>query len=291
MRLLACVNGQIVPMEKATVSSFDFGFLYGVGLFETFRTWRGKLFALELHLARLLQSVQQLGWQLPFGADTLAEWVQETVNANAETGQHRHDFRLRLTVTPGVVDTKQGWWDWTTTHPTVTIHAIPLPPDFDERNAKGWTAVIAPWRRTKDFPLWKIKSANYFANLMARRYAKERDADEALWLNTEGHLTEGTATNFFLVCNGELWTPLVSEGLLPGIVRQIVVELAPTMNIVVHEAPLPLSKLNNADEAFVTNAVIGVVPLTRVERQMMPSRKIAQMLHKLFIAKAVGDWC
>lgn len=286
MRLFACVNGKIVPIEQATISSLDFGFLYGVGVFETFRTWKGRLFALERHLMRLQQSMQRLGWHLPFGTETLMAWVQQTVDANEQAMKGRRDLRLRLTVTPGIVDAERGWWDWTIKQPTVIIHAAPLPVDFDERNAQGWTAVIAPWRRPKDFPLWQIKSVAYFANVLAKRYAKERDADEALWLNTDGNLTEGTATNLFIARSGELWTPPASEGLLAGIARQIVMELAQGMGIAVHEEPLPLSALKDADEAFVTNAVIGVAPLTKIEGQTMPSTIKAHALRKRYLAEA-----
>ncbi len=284
--LFAFVNGQIVPIEQASVSSMDFGFLYGVGIFETFRTWQGRLFALERHLTRLQQSTQRLGWMLPFGTETLTAWVQQTVNANAQVLRGGHDLRLRLTVTPGVVDAERGWWNWTAGQPTVIIHAVPLPADFDRLSAQGWTAVIAPWRRPKNFPLLSIKSSAYFANLLARRYAKENGADEALWLNMDGNLTEGTATNFFIVSDGELWTPPASEGLLTGIARQIVMELAQKIGIAVREKPLPLSALDDADEAFVTNAVIGVMPLTKVEGRPLPSMTMATAFRERYLAEA-----
>ncbi|MFN3422578.1 MAG: aminotransferase class IV, partial [Armatimonadota bacterium] len=215
--MIACVNGKLVSADEAFVSSFDFGFLYGVGLFETFRTWNGKLLALEQHLKRLETDLLALGWSLPVSKDTLCDWVRETVKANSNIIVKGQDLRLRLTVTPGIVDPQKGWWELGTNEPTIVIHATPLPADFDQRNENGWTAVITPWRRPKDFPLWQIKATSYFANVIARRYAKSRGADESIWLNTDGNLTEGTATNLFLVCGGELWTAPKQEGLLPGV--------------------------------------------------------------------------
>ncbi len=269
--MIACVNGKLISADEAFVSSFDFGFLYGVGLFETFRTWNGKLFALERHLKRLETDLLALGWSLPISKDTLCDWVRETVKANSNITVKGQDLRLRLTVTPGIVDLKRGWWELETSEPTIIIHATPLPADFDQRNEKGWVAVIMPWRRPKDFPLWQIKATSYFANVIARRYAKSKGADEAVWLNTDGNLTEGTATNLFLVCKGELWTAPRQEGLLPGVMRSLVIELAKNLGLKVCERPLPVEILQEAEEAFVTNAVIGIVPLRKLEGKIFTS--------------------
>ncbi len=284
--LFACVNGRIVPASQATVSSFDFGFLYGVGLFETLRTWKGHLFALERHLMRLEQDCRALGWQLPFGRETLAQWLQETVQANASFLANGQDLRLRLTVTPGLVDPAKGWWAISAQQPTVVIHATPLPPDFDARHERGWTAVLAPWRRPRSFPLWQFKTTNYFANVLARQYALQQGADEALWCNTEERLVEGTATNFFAIYNGELWTPPPEEGLLPGIARSVVLEVAVALGLPVCEHPVPLELLPRLEEAFVTNAVIGVVPLTKVGDRLLPSRRIANAVRTAYLERA-----
>ncbi len=284
--LFACVNGRIVPASQATVSSFDFGFLYGVGLFETLRTWKGHLFMLERHLVRLEQDCRALGWQLPFGRETLAQWLQETVQANAAFLANGQDLRLRLTVTPGLVDPTKGWWAVSAQHPTVVIHATPLPPDFDARHERGWTAVLAPWRRPLSFPLWQFKTTNYFANVLARQYALQQGADEALWCNTEERLVEGTATNLFVVYNGELWTPPPEEGLLPGIARSVVLEVAVALGLTVCERPVPLDLLPCLEEAFVTNAVIGVVSLTKVGDRLLPLRRIADAVRTAYLERA-----
>ncbi len=276
--LFACVNGKVIPAAQATVSSFDFGFLYGVGLFETLRTWNGRLFAVERHLTRLEDDCRALGWALTVGREKLAEWLRETVAANKRFLDNGQDLRLRITVTPGIVDPAKGWWEIPPQEVTVVIHATPLPPDFDLRHERSWRAVIAPWRRSREFPLWRFKATTYFANVLARRYAREHGADEALWCNTEERFTEGTATNLFVVIDGEIWTPPPDEGLLPGVARSLVMELAPTLGIAVHERPIPLSLLTEAEEAFVTNAVIGVVPLTKVGDKLFPSTSISQQL-------------
>jgi len=279
---IACINGELVPREEAKVSSFDFGFLYGVGLFETFRTWRGRLVGLERHLSRLMKDATNLGWQLPPTLETLTDWVLQTLKANKSLIAEGKDVRVRITVTPGTVDPAKGWWDFASAEPTVVIHVTPLPPDFDSRNERGWTAVLAPWQRPKDFPLWQIKATTYFANVLARRHARSQGADEALWLNTDGNLTEGTATNLFVVCDSEIWTPPPEEGLLPGVARTLVFELAASLGITVLERPIPLSTLSRAEEAFLTNAVIGLVPLTKIGDTLLPSTQTSLQLRSAF---------
>jgi branched-chain amino acid aminotransferase len=284
--IIACINGKLVPVEEAKVSSFDFGFLYGVGLFETFRTWRGRLVGLERHLSRLVKDATSLGWQLPLSSETLTDWVLQTLKANRSLIAEGKDVRVRITVTPGIVDPAKGWWNIAADEPTVVIHVTPLPRDFDSRNERGWTAVLAPWRRPKDFPLWQIKATTYFANVLARRYARAQGADEALWLNTDGNLTEGTATNLFVICDGEIWTPPPEEGLLLGVARSLVFELAASLGIIVLERPIPLSTLSRAEEAFLTNAVIGVVPLTKIGDIPLPSTRTS-----FHLRSALFDHC
>ena len=282
--LVACVNGKLVPAAQALVSSFDFGFLYGVGLFETFRTWKGKLVALERHLKRLESDLHALGWKLPFGMETIERWVHETLEANRDVLAEGRDLRLRITVTPGIVDPQKGWWELGTSEPTTVIHATPLPKDFDRRNELGWKAVIAPWKRPKDFPLWQFKATTYFANVLARQHAKSQGYDEAIWLNSDGNLTEGTATNLFLVRNGELLTAPPEEGLLAGVMRSLVIEFASELGLKVCERPLPFEILREADEAFVTNAVVGVVPLTQLADKKFLSMTLAKRIRSTLLA-------
>jgi len=282
--VIVCINGELKRAEDAKVSSFDFGFLYSVGLFETLRTWDGRLFGLKRHLTRLLKDAMELGWQLTLTMETLSNWVWQTLEANKLFITKDGDVRIRITVTPGAVDPTKGWWEIKADKPTVVIHVTPLPPDFDSRNEKGWSAVLAPWHRSKDLPLWQVKATTYFANVLARRYAKLQGADEALWLNTDGNLTEGTATNLFLVCEGALWTPPPNEGLLPGITRSLVIDLARSLGVAVYERPIPLEALNQAEEAFVTNAVVGVVPLRKINDLSIPATQISFQFRSFLFA-------
>lgn len=285
---ILCINGEFVPLHMARVSCLDFGFLYGVGLFETFRTWKGRLFAFERHIERLRRSICQLGWETQFCAEKLTEWVYETIRKNAISLEEGQDLRLRITVTPGIVDFRRGWWEFDGDKLTVVIHAAPLPIGFDERHEHGLSAAIAPWRRQKDLPLWQFKSSSYFANVIAKRWALENGFYEAIWVNSEGNLTEGTSTNFFLVFGGEILTPPKEEGLLPGIGRQVAIELAEQLGMKVTQKPVPMSLIESADEAFLTNALIGVAPLLKLEHRQLPKMDIGKQLRKAYLEHAVA---
>jgi branched-chain amino acid aminotransferase len=282
-----CLNGQMLSVGERCLRANDFAVLYGAALFETFRTWHGRFWELTCHWRRLRESATWLGWGEKLPPDeTLTEWVQQTFAVNRPAAPER-DWRFRVTVSPGVADWQKGWWEWGEGEPTVLITATPLPLGFDARLKAGWQAVFAPWRRPKEFPLWQVKSANYLANLLARRYAHQQGAQEAIWLNTDGNLTEGTSTNLFLVVNGCLLTPPVEEGLLAGVTRQFILALAPQMGFPVKEVPLPLTMLDRAQEAFVTNAVVGVVPLTAMEGQRFQVR-LTQRLRTRFLSHVCG---
>lgn len=289
--LVACINGKLVPLNEAKTSSLDFGFLYGVGLFEALRTWKGMIFALEKHIQRLFNGISELGWEVPINADELTQWVCQTICANYCHIERSNDLRLRITVTPGTVDMRRGWWDFSGCEPTIVIHAVPLPRNFDEQIEHGWTATFAPWHRHKDLPLLQLKSSSYFANIIAKRWAKANGFDEAIWLNTDGNLTEGTSTNIFFVNNGEILTPPPSEGLLPGIARKIVMELAEEMGIKAKECPVPSNFVEIADEAFLTNAVIGVVPVRQLAHRKLANMTLTKQIRGAYISNAVRLGC
>ncbi|HEY4711327.1 MAG TPA: aminotransferase class IV [Dehalococcoidia bacterium] len=277
------LNGQFVPRSKAKLSPFDHGFLYGYGLFETMRAYQGHIFRLDRHLARLRRSAQTIGLANKLAASDLEAACMKTLEANK-----LKDARLRLTVSAGQGDMTPD--PSICSSPTVLIivqNLIPLPPGKYE---SGFTAALSSLRRNSQSPLSRLKSTCYMENILARMQAKAMGCDEAILLNEQGYLAEGSTTNIFLASNGELITPSLESGVLPGITREAVLEIARTSNIKTLERQVELKELIEAEEAFVTNSVLELMPLTWFEGKSIGSGKPGRMTKELLTAyrKLVG---
>lgn len=252
------LDGAYLPAAEARVAADDAGLLYGRGLFETFRARRGAVYRLERHLERLAAGAQVLGIALPPALAELPDVVRElTERCGLE------DARVRLTLTAGPstgLRASAGGG-----RPSLLIQARPAT-DYPERlHEVGVAAVVASVRRNETSPLSRVKSLNYLDNLLAREEARRAGADEALFLNTRGLLADGSASNIFILRGGGLLTPPVEDGALPGVTRGAVLELAGAADITAREASLSREELLGADEAFLTNAVAGVLPLVSVD--------------------------
>ena len=253
-----CLNGEIVPAAEARVGIFDHGLLYGDGLFETCRAYGGRIFRLDAHLARLEQGARVLNLTLPWSRDSLVEAVYRTLAAN-----NLLDAVLRLTVTrgegPPVPDPS------VCAAPTFFIAARPWAPIPPAAYEAGYRAVIAESvRQNSASPFSRLKSLNFGLSQMARGEARTRGADEALLLNEHGRLAEGSVTNLFAVLGSRLVTPPPAEGCLPGVTRAAVLELAPSVGLAAEETTLTPDELARADEAFLTNSALEIMPLTRL---------------------------
>ena len=255
MSELVHLNGSLVPRSDARIAALDYGFLYGYGLFETMRAYGGRVFRLDRHLDRLGRSAERLG--IAVETPALENAVVETIRANGLS-----DARLRLTVSAGEGGTVPD--PGTCEEPTVLVvagHYQPLPDGVYQR---GFRAVVSSIRRNSQSPLTGMKSLNFLESMLARREARVAGADEALLLNERGLLAEASMSNVFLVSDGALRTPGLSCGVLPGITREVVLELAKKNGIDTAECELTLDELRQAEEAFLTNSVMEVMPLTGV---------------------------
>ncbi len=276
------LNGQLIPRSKAKLSPFDHGFLYGYGLFETMRAYNGHIFRFDRHLARLRHSAQSLGLthsilNVVEGKQSLETACMETLEANK-----LKDARLRLTVSAGEGDMTPD--PSTCPSPTVLITArnlIPLPP---EKYESGFKAALSPLRRNSQSPLSRLKSTCYTENILARMAARAAGCDEAILLNERGYLAEGSTTNIFLANNGELITPSLESGVLPGITREAVLEMARASNIKTMERQVELKELIVAEEAFVTNSILELMPLTWFEGKLIGTGKPGQLTKELLTA-------
>jgi branched-chain amino acid aminotransferase group I len=254
------LNGDFINSAEATVPLMDYGFLYGYGLFETMRAYEGKIFRLDDHLCRLAEAADTLGISINIGE------VSEAITKVLRVNQLR-EARVRLTVSRGAGPMTPNPTACAT--PTVAVTAAPYEPLPEAAYQRGFHAIVSTMQRNSGSPLTGLKTANYLGNLLAREAARAAGADDAILLNERGELAEASASNLFLVTDGVLQTPPVEAGILPGITRAVVMELASGLDISARESTLSLEELYRADEAFLTNSIMEIMPLTQVEGKMV----------------------
>ena len=280
---LAFVNDALVPADQASVSIYDTGFLHAAGLFETMRSYQDRVFRLADHLHRLLDSAQQLGLRLTQSADDLAQAVTAVLNAN-----HLTDALIRLTVTSGATRNP----DPDNPPPnTLIVTAQPLPcQDLDQIN-HGVMVVINPCKQNPHDPLVTHKTLAYFSRLIFLQQAQQKQAAEALIFSPTNHLIGACLSNVFLVRDHRLLTVPLDAPAFPGLTRRTVIELAQQNHIELEEKQLVIKDLLQADEIFLTNTVMELIPVSRVEQHVVGSEKpgpIYRRLHQLYRQAALN---
>jgi len=261
MEEIVYLNGELIPRSEARVSVFDHGFLYGYGLFETMRAYHGKIFLLERHLKRLMDSAEAIGLGASLMGIDLVKACLDTLRAN-----NLEDARLRLTVSNGEVDDFP--WAGISRTPTVVVTARSYTPFSAEKYQQGFKVGVSSVRRCQQSLISRIKSANSLVSVLARMEAVADGLDEALLLNDRGFIAEGGGSNVFFVKSSGLLTPSLESGILPGITRGVVMELAEALGIGVTEGDVGLADLKQCDEAFFTNSMIEIMPLVAVRDDM-----------------------
>lgn len=253
------VSGRMVAEAEATVSALDAGLLLGAGLFETLRTYGGRPFRLARHMARMRASGQFFRIFVRETDDEIAAVIARLLEANGLP-----DARIRITATRGPVI--EGLSDDEAPWATLLVTAggqVTYPPDLYERGA---TAVVSDIRANETDPVTFHKTTNYLANLLAIRDAHSGGATEALRFNTRNRLAEGAISNVFLVSAGRLLTPPVEDGLLAGITREAVLEVAAEIGVPAEQRSLTVDDMLAADEVLLTNAIMEVMPVVRFEK-------------------------
>ena len=269
--------GYLFHVHRRTLSPFDHGFLYGYGLFETMRADNGAIFRLDRHLARLRGAAEMLGIHSQLASIYLEKACYDTLNLNKLT-----DARLRLAVSAGEGDITPN--PATCKQITVFIAARPLTPLSPENYQKGFRAAVSSLRRNSQSPLSRLKTSCYLENILARQEARAKSADEAIMLNETGMVAEGSSSNIFCISDSVLLTPSIDCGALPGITREAVLELAPALGIRVKETELMPQVLLQAEEAFFTNAVIEIMPLTYIDDRQIGTGKAGAVTHTIMRA-------
>lgn len=249
MTIRVWVNGKLVGSDPS-LSALDHAVTVGDAVFETCKVENGEVFALERHHDRLDRSLKGLG--LPVAdRDRLAEGIAAVLTEPLEFGRVRYS----VTAGPGPLGSDRG-----DAEPTYIVLAGPVP-----RPEPATAITTVPWTRNENSAVVGLKTTSYAENVVALAYAKERGGSEAIFANTRGELCEGTGSNIFVVVDGELLTPPVDSGLLPGITRDLVLAAAQAEGIPTREVALPLSVLQTADEVFITSSTRDVQAVWRVD--------------------------
>ena len=277
------LNNQFLEEEQAQISIRDTGLLHAAGVFTTMRSYGGKVFRLGLHLARLRRSCEALFIPLQYKDETLIQATEELLRRN-----NLPAARLRLTVTRGVA--QQDPLHGMRLAPTAFLTATELSPYPREYYDRGLTVILLDDQKLNPYDLQAgHKTLNYFSRLAALRSANQRAAGEALWFNVHNYLQSGSISNVFIVKDSVLITPPTPADLLdpkiaervpypksatlPGITRQTVLELAEQNGIVTRIAGVDVNQLLEADEAFLTNSIMGVMPVCRIEKKAIGEDK------------------
>ncbi len=287
----AWLNGSLVEEDAATVSIRDTGLLHAAGVFTTMRSHDRKVFRLDAHLKRLRLSCEHLFVPLEYKDEQLAGAVSALIEKNGlEQG------RLRLTVTRGAAhqDPLHGLH----LRPNVFLTATSLEPYPEEFYRRGLTVVLIDDQKLNPFDLQAgYKTLNYFSRLAGLREANRRGAGEGLWFNVSNFLQSGSISNVFVVKDGVLLTPPTPEELedaglagsfrlprsavLPGITRAAVLELAKEEEIETRLAEIDINLLLSADEVFLTNSIMGVMPVCRIERKALADDRPGPITRRL----------
>ncbi len=272
---LIYVDGKFCPKGEAKISVYDHGLLYGDGVFEGIRCYNGNVFRLKQHIDRLYDSARAINLEIPVSKKEMTGIVLDSIRKN-----NLGDAYVRLVVTRGVGDL--GLDPRKCPKPTVICIAQSFAPLYGDLYEKGICVVTVGTRRTSCDALdIKAKTLNYLNNIMGKIQANLAGCDEALMLNGLGHVAEGTGDNFFVVKDGELWTPPTGAGVLLGITRGAIIELAEKMKIPVREKNLTLFDVYTADEAFMTGTAAEVIPVVKLDSRRIGDGKPGEVTKKL----------
>ncbi len=236
------LNGELQPAATARIAPFDRGLTVGCAVFETVRAAKGKLHAVTRHWRRLVGSCRILGIHPP-SRSVFVNSMEQTLRANK-----LREARVRFTITAGDTESTLPLHDGP---PTVLVHAVPAP-----RYSKAESVLTAPWFRNERSAITGAKCTSYAENMLALAHAHARGAGETIFRNTRGELCEGATTNLFIVHDRKVRTPPLESGCLPGVTRQLVLELCREHQIPCTEVTLhPGRPRTDADEAFLTSSL------------------------------------
>ncbi len=257
------LNNQITPAEKASISIHDTGILHGVGLFETMRSYSGKVFRLRDHLDRLFYSAEKLDIAITQPRTEIEQATEKLLQAN-----NLKDARIRLTLTRGNIrQLLEDENDQPQSTLFITASALTAYPEEYYKN--GILTVLANYKQNPNDPLTGHKTINYFNRLIALHEARKKNAGEALWFTPANRLAEACMSNVFLVVDDKLVTPKLDTPVLPGITRQAVIQLAEKEGLEVQQREVLVNDIMSASEMLLTNSIMEIMPAKQFEAHVI----------------------
>ena len=276
MGLCIYANGEfLTDKEKAVTSIYDHGFLYGDGIFEGIRVYNGRIFMFDAHMKRLYDSAKSIALEIPMSIDELSAVTVETVKRTGYTEAY-----IRMVISRGVGDLGLDPRKCGTPNIYIIADSIQLYPK--ERYEVGLKVVTCSTRRNSpDVICPQIKSLNYLNNILAKIEVNNAGADEGIMLNPRGYICEATADNIFVIKNGVISTPPAYVGVLLGITRQCVFDIAEKLGVTLVERNVVMHDVYTADEVFLTGSAAELIPVVNADERMIGDGKPGPVFKKL----------
>lgn len=281
------INGKLVPAGRARIPVKDRGFLYGDGVYETLKSYKGNLFMLDEHLERLFHSLKILKYYINFNREYVKEAIKKTINKN---NFGKKDTYIKIIVTRGIYG--GDLYFCSDNKPILVVIAEKIPPYPPEDYTSGIKIISSSIKRpSMGSPVYIHKLINYFENLYAKDEAHYNGAGEAIFLTGDHLVLEGASSNIFYVKRNTVYTPPLTQNILAGVTRKVVIDLCRENGIRVRERKIHYRDFINADEIFKTSSIAEVVPVRKVDRfeleGAVPGKVTAELI-KLYRNKTVS---
>jgi len=267
-KFLININGELFNEETAKISVFDRGFLYGDSVYEATRTFNRRPFRINQHLDRLFVSADKIELEPTLSREDILKALDKTIAASPH-----ENHSIRIILTRGT-NRDLGLDPELSSQNNLIIMTKAIPDNPEWWYTEGVSMIFHHKKSTQKGSL--PKSGNYQENMLAHKDAIAQGATDAIMVNTEGHVTEGSTSNVWLVKNGKILTPTLADGVLEGLTRKTLFEMARAQNLPLFEASLTQDDFMNADEVFVTSTTRNIVPVTKIANRLIGQGKPGQ---------------
>ncbi|MFQ5688229.1 MAG: aminodeoxychorismate lyase [Candidatus Scalindua sp.] len=271
------LNGKIIPDRERCISSGDRGFLYGDGIFETLRSYKGEPFKLTEHLERMRCSAEKLKITSVYSNAEISESITKLLEKNSV-----QDAYIRITLSRGEGGSTLQMSD--NLRPTILIQVKPFTPYEKKLYEEGMSLAVSGHRRSTTSPIYSHKTTNLLTSILLKEEAKDKSAHDSIVLNTDGYVAECIVSNIFMVKDGSVVTPSLDTNILPGITRKTVLEICKNSGISAREECFEIETLIKAEEVFITNSLMEIMPVSRIEDNKIGKASPGEITQQLMSA-------